>query len=203
MIFDFNGVLLTTNPSISPCSATSSRRREGASPRRDYHDRYLGFDDRGCFEPGLIDAGQSSRPAAARRADRPARRARYVAVAEAGLRFFPRRPETLSALASRWPVAICSGALRPEIEFALRRLRPARPDRGHHFGQGPRTSASRIPAGLLAVPRRAADSHSGKVSIHRRHGPGSPRVPGRRGQPGRNRLGQGSRHVGDWRRPHV
>ncbi len=47
---------------------------------------------------------------------------RYVEVAEQGLRFFPGAAETLGAVASRWPVAICSGALRPEIEYALRRL---------------------------------------------------------------------------------
>ena len=28
----------------------------------------------------------------------------------------------MGAVAARWPVAICSGALRPEIEYALRRL---------------------------------------------------------------------------------
>ena len=36
--------------------------------------------------------------------------------------FFRAAAETLGAVASRWPVAICSGALRPEIEYALRRL---------------------------------------------------------------------------------
>jgi beta-phosphoglucomutase-like phosphatase (HAD superfamily) len=45
-----------------------------------------------------------------------------VEVAEQGLRFFPHAAETLATLAARWPLAINSGALRPEIEYALRRL---------------------------------------------------------------------------------
>ena len=35
---------------------------------------------------------------------------------------YPAAAETLGAIAARWPVAICSGALRSEIEYALRRL---------------------------------------------------------------------------------
>ncbi len=47
---------------------------------------------------------------------------RYAAVAESGLRFFPGAAQSLAALADRWPLAICSGALRSEIEFALNRM---------------------------------------------------------------------------------
>ena len=43
-------------------------------------------------------------------------------MAEQGLRYFPAAAETLRPSASRWPVAINSGALRPEIEYALRRM---------------------------------------------------------------------------------
>ena len=58
-----------------------------------------------------------------RLASRIARKARrYVEVAEQGLRFFPAAAETLTAIAARWPVAINSGALRPEIEYSLRRM---------------------------------------------------------------------------------
>ena len=38
------------------------------------------------------------------------------------MRYFPAAAQTLSMTADRWPVAICSGALRTEIEYALRRL---------------------------------------------------------------------------------
>ena len=39
-----------------------------------------------------------------------------------GLRFFPAAAETLQTVAARWPVAICSGALRAEIEYSLMSL---------------------------------------------------------------------------------
>ena len=40
----------------------------------------------------------------------------------AGLAVLSRGGRNLATIAARWPVAICSGALRPEIEYSLRRL---------------------------------------------------------------------------------
>jgi beta-phosphoglucomutase-like phosphatase (HAD superfamily) len=121
VIFDFNGVLVD-DESVHFDLFREVLAQEGvAITERDYHERYLGYDDRGCFAAALRDAGQS--------ADGPrldeliARKARrYVEVAERGLRFFPAAAETLETVADRWPVAICSGALRSEIEYALRRM---------------------------------------------------------------------------------
>src|SRR5437868_10152960 len=121
VIFDFNGVLVD-DESVHCALFREVLAQEGVTiTEQDYHERYLGYDDRGCFEAALRDAGELAAPA--RLDDLIARKARrYVAVAEQGLRFFPAAAETLQAVASRWPVAICSGALRSEIEFALRRL---------------------------------------------------------------------------------
>ena len=121
VIFDFNGVLVD-DESIHCDLFREVLDGEGvAMDERLYHEKYLGFDDRECFETALIDAGKS--------ADRAkvdamiARKAvRYFEVAEAGLRFFPRAAEALASIAGRWPIAINSGALRPEIEYALRRM---------------------------------------------------------------------------------
>ena len=121
VIFDFNGVLVD-DENVHFALFQEVLAQEGVViTERDYHERYLGYDDRKCFETALADAGQSSdRQRLDRLIARKARR--YVEVAEQGLRFFPGAAETLGAVASRWPVAICSGALRPEIEYALRRL---------------------------------------------------------------------------------
>ncbi len=121
VIFDFNGVLVD-DESVHCALFQEVLAQEGVTiTERDYHERYLGYDDRGCFDAALRDAGQ--RPDRARLDDLIARKARrYVEVAERGLRFFPAAAETLRAIAARWPVAINSGALRPEIEYALRRL---------------------------------------------------------------------------------
>jgi beta-phosphoglucomutase-like phosphatase (HAD superfamily) len=121
VIFDFNGVLVD-DESVHFALFQEVLAQEGVTIReRDYHDRYLGYDDRRCFEAALWDAGQS---ASAERLDRliAQKARRYVQVADMGLRFFPAAAETLGAVAARWPVAICSGALRSEIEYTLRRL---------------------------------------------------------------------------------
>lgn len=118
VIFDFNGVLID-DESVHCALFQEVLAQEGVTiTERDYHDRYMGYDDRGCFDAALKDAGQQADRA--RLDDLIARKARrYVEVAERGLRYFPGAAETLRAIAARWPVAINSGALRPEIEYAL------------------------------------------------------------------------------------
>jgi beta-phosphoglucomutase-like phosphatase (HAD superfamily) len=122
VIFDFNGVLVD-DEAIHFALFREILAREGvAITERDYHERYLGYDDRGCFEAALVDAGKNpSRDHLDQLIGQKARR--YFQLAGSGLRFFPGAAETLEAVAARWPIAICSGALRLEIEFALRQLR--------------------------------------------------------------------------------
>lgn len=122
VIFDFNGVLVDDEhvhfELFREVLATEGVDLDEVA----YHDRYLGFDDKGAFAAALLDAGRPAPPAFVD--DLIARKAaRYVEVAEAGLRFFPAAAETVRGLADRYPVAICSGALRAEIEYALRRLK--------------------------------------------------------------------------------
>ncbi|MCA1686478.1 MAG: HAD family phosphatase, partial [Planctomycetia bacterium] len=118
VIFDFNGVLLDDEP-LHLAMFQEILAKEGVTiTEDDYHTRYLGLDDRGCFEAALTDAGQSAD--SPRLGDMIARKARrYFEEAGKGLRFFPGAAECLASLAGRWPLAINSGALRPEIEFAL------------------------------------------------------------------------------------
>lgn len=121
VIFDFNGVLVD-DEAVHFALFREVLSQEGVEiTERDYHERYLGYDDRACFEAALLDAGQV--------ADRErldaliARKAqRYIQVADQDLRFFPAAAKTLEILADHWPIAICSGALRSEIEYGLRRL---------------------------------------------------------------------------------
>jgi beta-phosphoglucomutase len=121
VIFDFNGVLVD-DESVHCDLFREVLAGEGvAMDEQLYREKYLGFDDRECFETAMLDAG---RVIDRERIDAMiARKAvRYFEVAEAGLRFFPRAAETISSLADRWPVAINSGALRPEIEFSLNKM---------------------------------------------------------------------------------
>lgn len=121
VIFDFNGVLVD-DESLHFALFRDVLALEGVRmTEHDYHERYLGYDDRRCFEEALRDAGQSTPPA---RLDSLVERkaVRYVAEAGRGLRFFPGAAEALEQAAARWPVAICSGALRAEIQYGLQRL---------------------------------------------------------------------------------
>jgi hypothetical protein len=96
VIFDFNGVLVD-DEAVHFALFREVLTGEGVIiTERDYHERYLGYDDRGCFAAALVDAGQ---PAESRRLDQLiARKARrYIEVAEQGLRF-SRRPPSRS-----WP----------------------------------------------------------------------------------------------------
>jgi beta-phosphoglucomutase-like phosphatase (HAD superfamily) len=121
VIFDFNGVLVDDESVHFELFREVLAQEEVVITDRDYHERYLGFDDRKCLETALIDAGKTAdRALVDQLIARKARR--YIEVAERGLRFFPAAETTLKATAIRWPVAICSGALRPEIEYALTRL---------------------------------------------------------------------------------
>ncbi len=111
MIFDFNGVLVD-DEAIHFSLFREILAPEGVTiTERDYHERYLGYDDRGCFEAALSDRGLI---ADRERIDRliVKKAQRYFEVAEHDLRFFPDAAQTLKTLAARWPVAICSGALR-------------------------------------------------------------------------------------------
>ena len=121
VIFDFNGILVDDEP-VHFALFREVLAGEGIElTERAYHEEYLGYDDRGCFELALQRAGRSADRA---RVDtlisRKARR--YAVLAEQGLRLFPGAVESVTALAARWPVAVCSGALRAEIEFVLRKM---------------------------------------------------------------------------------
>ncbi len=118
VIFDFNGVLLDDEHLHFALFQEVLAQEGVAITENDYHVRYLGLDDRGCFETALADA---RKPGGAERVDELiARKARrYQEEAGRGLRFFPGAAECLALLAERWPLAINSGALRPEIELAL------------------------------------------------------------------------------------
>jgi beta-phosphoglucomutase-like phosphatase (HAD superfamily) len=121
VIFDFNGVLVDDEHVHFELFREILAEEGVTISAEQYHERYLGLDDRGCFEAALVDAGQ--RADGSRLDDLIARKARrYITAAAAGLRFFPDAATCLATLAGCWPLAINSGALRPEIEFALDRL---------------------------------------------------------------------------------
>lgn len=121
VIFDFNGVLVDDEEVHFQLFREVLAGEGIVLTEADYHSEYLGYDDRGVFEVALSRAGRSPDLAAltvliARKAER------YSVLAASGLRVFPGAAECVRAASARGPVAVCSGALRAEIEFALARM---------------------------------------------------------------------------------
>ena len=60
VIFDFNGVLVDDEHVHFELFREVLAAERVVISERDYHERYLGLDDRGCFEAALSDAGQDA-----------------------------------------------------------------------------------------------------------------------------------------------
>ncbi len=121
VIFDFNGVLVN-DEAVHFALFQQVLAEEGVPiDAQQYHDTYLGYDDRGCFEHALADHGQAAD--AARLDELIARKAsRYFQAAEVGLSYYEGVKELILRLAAKYPLGIYSGALRPEIDWALGRI---------------------------------------------------------------------------------
>ncbi len=142
VIFDFNGVLVD-DESVHFALFQEVLAQEGvAITEQDYHERYLGYDDRGCFEAALRDGGQAADRV--RLDELIARKARrYVEVAEQGLRFFPAAAE----IAAGRGVAVAGGD-QLGGPAARDRVRPAAdgmPRDGRRRSSRPRTPTSASP----------------------------------------------------------
>jgi beta-phosphoglucomutase-like phosphatase (HAD superfamily) len=120
-IFDFNGVLVDDElvhrdafrDVLTPLGVTFTDEQ--------YVERYLGFDDVGAIRAMIVDAGRQV-------TDREvedlvqAKRPCYMRRAEGSLVVFEGAERVVRESAARGPVAIVSGALRDEIEFALGKM---------------------------------------------------------------------------------
>jgi HAD superfamily hydrolase (TIGR01509 family) len=122
VIFDFDGVVVDSEPVHMAAFAEVLRSVGVELARRDYYGKYLGFDDHDCFHAALVAAGQA---ASERRIARLI--ARKTALVK---RLYRRGVRALGgavrlvreASAAGLPVGVCSGALREEIELAARGL---------------------------------------------------------------------------------
>jgi len=120
-IFDFNGVLVDDElvhrdafrDVLTPLGVLFTDEQ--------YVERYLGFDDVGAIRAMILDAGrEASEEDIAGLVE--AKRPYYKKRAEAGLVIFEGAAKVVRERAAKGPVAIVSGALRDEIEFALERM---------------------------------------------------------------------------------
>lgn len=122
LLFDFNGVLVDDEP-VHLLMFRKVLQEEGLSlSDEDYYGHYLGLDDRGCFTAVLALAGRATTPSTVMRLI--ARKAAYYQewAHREGFRFFPGAVDlVLEAAGHGLMLGLVSGALREEIEQALRR----------------------------------------------------------------------------------
>ena len=118
-IFDFNGVLVD-DESVHLAAFREVLRPLGVTiDDAMYAERYLGFDDGGAFGAMLTDAGQAPSEADVARLI-AAKKPLYMELIGDSLVVFEGAPEIVRRRASLGTVGIVSGALRDEIEHALR-----------------------------------------------------------------------------------
>ncbi|MBH0177373.1 MAG: HAD family phosphatase [Nitrospira sp.] len=118
IIFDFDGVIADTEP----LHFEGLRRTLAAIgiplTESDYYANYLGFDDRGCILEALRVNQRPSTNAIVQ--DLMQKKAvAYLASIRDHLVIFPGVREFVEEAAAAYPIAIASGALRPEIELIL------------------------------------------------------------------------------------
>jgi len=119
-LFDFNGVLVDDERVHFAAFRDVLGKRGLTLDESTYVARYLAFDDNTAFRAMLKDAERAFDDAAI--AECVAEKLpMYMAAVERDLVLFPGAFELLAACAEQGTVAIVSGALRVEIDFALRR----------------------------------------------------------------------------------
>jgi HAD superfamily hydrolase (TIGR01509 family) len=120
ILFDFDGVIVDTEPlHWAAMNEVLALHAMPQVPKKDYYENMLGLDDRGLFRDSFARAGQPL-PAGLLDALITEKSARFLAMAGRESIVLPGAAELIASVASRHLLAICSGALRREIETILR-----------------------------------------------------------------------------------
>jgi HAD superfamily hydrolase (TIGR01509 family) len=118
IIFDFDGVLADTEPLHFRMFQRVLRDEGLPLSERDYYQKYVGFDDRGCFHAVLSEHGRPAPPETIHRlVERKA--AMMLGQITTTNVVYPGVVEFVKTVAGRYRLAIVSGALRHEIELIL------------------------------------------------------------------------------------
>lgn len=118
VIFDFDGVIADTEPLHFEGLRRTFAAIDITLTEQDYYANYLGFDDRGCVEEALrVNRRPITEPVVQDLMRKKA--SAYLDSIRDHMVIFPGVREFVEAAASAYPIAIASGALRPEIELIL------------------------------------------------------------------------------------
>ena len=116
ILFDFDGVLVDTEPLHFQAFQKVLAEEGVALNEQDYYAKYVGLDDKGCFQAVL-----SGRPLSAETIPRLVERKAKLLLEQlkTNLRIYPGIAEFVAVTALRYRLAVVSGALRHEIEYGL------------------------------------------------------------------------------------
>lgn len=121
IIFDFDGVLVDSEPLILKIFQKMAAREGWSLTPEDYYLKYLALDDRGIVEHLFRSHGSALDPT--RRDECIAWKAReYEQAIRDGLPSFPGAAEFVRKASDQFPLAIASGSLRSEVEYLIARL---------------------------------------------------------------------------------
>lgn len=118
VIFDFDGVIADTEPLHFEGLRRTLADIGITLTETDYYANYLGFDDRGCILEALR-VNQRAAPLPLVQELMRHKAEAYLASVKDHLVIFPGVQAFVEAAAAAYPIAIASGALRPEIELIL------------------------------------------------------------------------------------
>lgn len=118
IIFDFDGVLADTEPLHFTVFQRVLQEEGLPLSEHDYYQKYVGFDDRGCFHAVLSEHSRDAAPETIHRlVERKA--AMMLGHLTTTRVVYPGAVEFVKNVAGRYRRAIVSGALRHEIEMIL------------------------------------------------------------------------------------
>ena len=118
VVFDFDGVIANSEPLHFRAYRDVLAERGLSLTESAYYELYLGYDDIGAFRAIAADSGRLFSDVEI--ADLVAEKAvRLEALESAGSVLFPGAREAIARMASTWPTAIASGALKAEIVRVL------------------------------------------------------------------------------------
>jgi beta-phosphoglucomutase-like phosphatase (HAD superfamily) len=120
-LFDFDGVLVDSEPTHLAAFNDVLASHGLSISEKDYLETYMALDDAGVFRAVLSRGGRTLREEEVRSLV-AAKNPRFMARFEQTFRTFPGAAELVARRATRGPVAIVSGALGSEIEFALTKM---------------------------------------------------------------------------------
>lgn len=121
IIFDFDGVLVDSEPLIFKLTQGMAAQEGWTVSEEDYYRHYLALDDRGVVEHLFVSHG---RPVEDKRRDELIawKFRAYQEIIRNGLPAMPGAVEFVEKVAAKFPLAIASGSLRVEIEYLLEKL---------------------------------------------------------------------------------